>query len=300
MSILGPSRRITVGVDLTAESESLLRWADHIAALRRATVYAITAVPVTDPELRDISRGPAAEVAIREALEETIMAALPPERADLVRLRVNSGRADGVLLTQARKAELVVLGPHGRGGVHGLLLGSVTERVVSHAGCPVAIVHPRRHPASGRIAVGLDGSPGSQQALVWAVNHARLTDAKVDAFTVWGWEPESGIPPYGVSENSRQRWAKDQLDAQVAALPQGTTGTVIGHACSGNPAAVLVEASADADLIVVGNHGAGAAAGRLLGSVSQKVARHATVPVIVVHDHDHDRPPSAAEQRTPR
>jgi nucleotide-binding universal stress UspA family protein len=41
-------------------------------------------------------------------------------------------------------------------------------------------------------------------------------------------------------------------------------------------------------MIVVGNHGAGSAVSRLLGSVSQKVARHARVPVVVVHDHDHE------------
>lgn len=62
---------------------------------------------------------------------------------------------------------------------------------------------------------------------------------------------------------------------------------VSAHVCLGNQAQVLVESARSADMIVVGNHGSWALASRLLGSVSQKVARHALLPVVVVHDHDH-------------
>jgi nucleotide-binding universal stress UspA family protein len=287
MGVVEPvSRRVVVGVDLSAESESLLRWADRQAQVSRAVLYAVTAVPVDDPELRNLAITPDAQTAMRRALTETLRAALPAERAALVRLRVSSGRPDEVLQSQARKADLLVLGPRGRTSLHGLLLGSVTERLVGHAGCPVAVVHPRRHAAAGRIVVGLDGSDCAQRALRWAVTEAELIDAKVDAISVWDWQPEYGIPPYGVSEQFRQRWAEDVLRTQLQRLPASQADRVYIQASRGAAAAVLVAASADSDLIVVGNHGQGAAAGRLLGSVSQKVARHAQVPVIVVHDHD--------------
>jgi nucleotide-binding universal stress UspA family protein len=287
MGVVEPvSRRVVVGVDLSAESESLLRWADRQAQVSRAVLYAVTAVPVDDPELRNLAITPDAQTAMRRALTETLRDALPAERAALVQLRVSSGRPDEVLQSQARKADLLVLGPRGRNSLHGLLLGSVTERLVGHAGCPVAVVHPRRHAASGRIVVGLDGSDCAQRALRWAVTEAELIDAKVDAISVWDWQPEYGMPPYGVSEQFRQRWAEDVLRTQLQRLPASQADRVCIQASRGAAAAVLVAASADADLIVVGNHGQGAAAGRLLGSVSQKVARHAQVPVIVVHDHD--------------
>ena len=79
----------------------------------------------------------------------------------------------------------------------------------------------------------------------------------------------------------------EQVLAEVLEDAQPPDGARIStHVCHGNSAKTLVDASAGSDMIVVGNHGTGAALSRLLGSVSQKVARHASVPVVVVHDHD--------------
>ena len=47
------------------------------------------------------------------------------------------------LLTAARDAQLLVLGSRGRGGLHGMMLGSVSQALLFHAPCPVAVVHPR-------------------------------------------------------------------------------------------------------------------------------------------------------------
>jgi nucleotide-binding universal stress UspA family protein len=55
----------------------------------------------------------------------------------------------------------------------------------------------------------------------------------------------------------------------------------------GHAARVLLDASTGADMIVLGNHRAGPLAARVLGSVSQKIVRHAHMPVLVVHEHDH-------------
>jgi len=70
--------------------------------------------------------------------------------------------------------------------------------------------------------------------------------------------------------------------AQLTVRVLGEFGTFLGQ-----PGPFGVALAGAADMIVIGNHGTGGALIRLLGSVSQKVARHAGVPVIGVHDHDH-------------
>ena len=274
MSLMdGPRGRVLVGVDLSAGAESLVRWADQQAIGREAVLYAVT-----------VADDPSAHA----ALAETVKTALPAERARLVKLRVPSGKPAAALLRESRRAELLVVGAHSPGGISGLLLGSVTEHVVARASCPVAVVHPRRHPRTGRISVGVDGSDCSRRALNWALRQAEISAAQVEVITAWEWRPQYGyaMAMLAAPDETQERWAQGLLARELDRLEPADAAKVTGRVVQGNAAAVLAAASDDADMIVVGNHGAGGAVGRLLGSVSQKVVRHSEVPVVVVHDHD--------------
>ncbi len=198
------------------------------------------------------------------------------------------------LVNESIAAELLVVGPHSTRPIHGLLLGSVTEHVLSQANCPVAVVHDATLEHRQRIVVGLDGSECSRRALAWAIAQARLTDSTVEAVLAWEWAPTSGVYPYGPQEDTIEKAAERLLDSELARLSAAAPPVVRGRLIHGHPAKVLLDASTEAAALVVGNRRAGIAAGRMLGSVSQKVARHATVPVIVVHEHDHSTPPEAA------
>jgi nucleotide-binding universal stress UspA family protein len=204
----------------------------------------------------------------------------------MVKLRVSMGPPADALLVQARRAELLVVGPRSSDGLAGLLLGSVAERVVGGASCPVAVVHGSRHRLRHRIVVGVDGSACSRRALEWAVRQSVITEAGVDVLAVQDERSRWLSPPYG-SWATPTQWVEQVLAEVLEDREPFDAARVSTRMCPGNAAKVLIDASSASDMIVVGNHGTGAALSRALGSVSQKVARHATVPVVVIHDHDH-------------
>lgn len=135
-----------------------------------------------------------------------------------------------------------------------------------------------------RVIVGVDGSPQSLQALQWACQRAEMCRDQVRAVCTWSlgdsgadWEPVAGAK--AEEQRRAERVLRDlaepvrldhpAIELETAALP-------------GPAAQVLVDLSADADLLVVGSRGLGGFAGLLLGSVSTHCVHHAHCPVTVV------------------
>ena len=286
MSVPG-ERRIVVGVDCTPSSVSLLRWADHQARLTGACLIAVTGWRIELLGLDPASTVIDVQARTRQLLAETIRAALTPERARAVVPRVMDIAPGDALVAESMTADLVVVGPRSANAIEGLLLGSVTEYVIGQANCPVAVVHDATPRERHRIVVGFDGSDCSRRALDWAITQARLTDSTVEALVAWEWKALYGVYPFGPKEDVVEKAAQRLLDRELALRPSDSASVVRGRLVHGHPAKALLDASADADALVVGNHRAGVAVSRMLGSISQKVARHAKVPVIVVHEHDH-------------
>jgi len=282
-----PVGRVVVGVDCTPASQTLVRWADRQAQLTGATLVAVTGWRIEMPGIDDFLSVPHVQDLTRRALADTIGSALPDGRAAAVELHVSDLIPAEALLEQSTRADLIVVGPRSANVIEGLLLGSVTEKVVSQASCPVAVVHDAAEERSRRIVVGLDGSQCSRRALDWAVRQAILTDSRVEAIWAWEWIPQYSVYPYGPPQATVEKAARARLEHELATLPATHAPVVAGRLHEGHPAQMLLDASVGADLIVVGNHRAGPLSSRILGSVSQKVVRHAVVPVVVVHEHDH-------------
>ncbi len=136
------------------------------------------------------------------------------------------------------------------------------------------------------IMVGVDGSPPSRKALTWAAAEAADHGAKLVVLTAW--HPtllppmgSGGVPPSPVPD-PHQRATEDLLRVIKAELGEDPPVLVQPRVKQGHPAEVLIEQSADADLLVVGTRGRGGFKGLLLGSVSQHVAAYAKCPVTVV------------------
>jgi nucleotide-binding universal stress UspA family protein len=136
------------------------------------------------------------------------------------------------------------------------------------------------------ILVGVDGSPPSRTALTWAAAEAADHGAELVVLTVWertllppmgsGGVPQSPVP------DPAQRATEDLLAVIKAELGEDPPVLVQPRVKEGHTAQVLIEHSADADLLVVGTRGRGGFIGLVLGSVSQHVAAYAKCPVTVV------------------
>jgi len=140
---------------------------------------------------------------------------------------------------------------------------------------------------SGRIVVGVDGSPSSQSALRWAVEEASLRGAALDVVYSWHHPQESFVPMWGVPPwEELEAGARATLDELISAEGLSPAGPPVTNAVllQGAAAPALLATAKGADLLVVGARGHGAFAGMLLGSVSQHCVTHATCPVVVVRD----------------
>ncbi|MEL5955244.1 universal stress protein [Streptomyces sp. CLV115] len=146
-----------------------------------------------------------------------------------------------------------------------------------------------QHEETGRIVVGVDGSESSKQALRWAVRQAELTGGVVEAVTAWdfpqfhgalGWLPPSSSDEAALEGRARRDLA-EAIQETVGSQPPVEVRT---EARYGTAAAVLLEASRGASMLVVGSRGLGGFSGLLLGSVAQHCTQHASCPVVVVRD----------------
>jgi nucleotide-binding universal stress UspA family protein len=132
------------------------------------------------------------------------------------------------------------------------------------------------------VVVGVDGSPNSQAALRWAADYAGRFGAALRGVVAYGqFMPGFGFAP--LSSDELRREALDGLDKSIEHAFGGAPPLPVERvAVNGHPAAVLVDASKDADLLVVGDRGYGGFAELLLGSIGEQAVRRAHCSVVVV------------------
>jgi nucleotide-binding universal stress UspA family protein len=138
------------------------------------------------------------------------------------------------------------------------------------------------------IVVGIDGSPNSERALDWAMRQAAAVRIPLTVITVhevpksyWG-----GIPVIGPADESllgELRQAAEEMTQKVAGrLGDAGPASITVHAVNGFVVKELVDASQDADLVVVGTRDASSFTRLVMGSVSSEVVQHSACPVVIV------------------
>jgi nucleotide-binding universal stress UspA family protein len=213
-------------------------------------------------------------------LQLEVIVADGPVHAEIVE-RAGSGPVD-----------LLVVGSWGAGGLPRVLLGSVADRVVRHAPCPVLVARPS--PRSGTIVVATDFSPASRAALLAAEGEAarRAVSTRVSVVHCldfpsdvmgFGYAPLVAVPSrLSDSRSTSRERAQERLAAEVrAAGLEASLFVDDGPAASG--IARLAE-SVSAELVVVGTSGRTGVSRALLGSVAEAVVRRAPCSVLVVRD----------------
>jgi nucleotide-binding universal stress UspA family protein len=138
------------------------------------------------------------------------------------------------------------------------------------------------------VVVGVDGSPNSERALDWAMRqaaavHAPLTVVAVHevAKSYWGNIPVIGSADMPLLESLRQA-AEEMARTAASRLGDAAPAPVTVHAVNGFVVKELVDASQDADLVVLGARGSHGLGQLLLGSVSNEVVQHSACPVVIV------------------
>jgi nucleotide-binding universal stress UspA family protein len=184
-----------------------------------------------------------------------------------------------------RDADLVVVGTHGRTGLAHLLAGSVAEAVVRHAPCSVLAVRPTAEMAHfpRHVLVCTDFSPASEPALRTAAMLARAFESRVTLLHVYV------DPPALPGLKDKPYHAFEAVDADIrkalSELERRHFGGAVTTALlvAPNPAEAIASYALrnSADLVVVATRGATGLERLLLGSVAQRVVRHAPCPVLV-------------------
>lgn len=264
---------IVAGVDGSAAGLEGVRWAAGEAAIRATELCVVNAMPAWACEARD---GPYAEIArwMRDGADSVLKDALEQARLAEPEIGLSSARLPGdprpALLAAAKDAELLVVGNHGLGGFRGLLLGSVALGVAGHATCPVVLVRALPIGSRLKIVLGVDGARSGVKAVDFAFAEAARRGTNLVA--VHARAPEAG------PERDR-----DLPGEALKGWRERYPGvTVTEQAPEGHPVDVLVQASSDAGLLVVGSRGSGGFTGLVLGSVSHALLHHVRCPVAII------------------
>jgi nucleotide-binding universal stress UspA family protein len=292
-----PATAVVVGVDGSAGSMRAVRWAAADAARRHRPLHLLHAHE--RPDLiyppADLALPVADETDVQANTARILSDAVVAARDVNAELRITTGSSSQLsvpaLLAAARVAALVVVGTRGIGGFAALLVGSTGVELAGHATCPVVIVRETDSAEgrnAGRVVVGVDGSHGADLALGFAFEQAAFGGAGLTAVTAVQWHvggQYDGVAPpvHGEQDEliSARRVLTEALCGWQEKYPQvDVRFDVVAGRCGG----ALADASAGADLLVVGARGVGGFTGLLLGSASQAAIHHAHCPVAVVRE----------------
>ncbi|GAA2558681.1 universal stress protein [Pseudonocardia hydrocarbonoxydans] len=283
-------RTVVVGVDGSESALRAVRWSAAEADRRGVPLRIVTAFAWThDHPVGEFGFGRSyRDIMLDESRRYLTEAAAVAERAAEgldVEQQLIVGFPIPVLTAEARRAQLVVIGDRGLGGVTGLLLGSVATALAAHADSPVVVVRGEDEDPdpTAPIVVGVDGSPLSEAALAFAYETAAARG--VPLIAVHSWLEVYADPTVAVLvdwdaiEADERQLLAERLAGWSEKYPDVPVQRMVPR---DRAAHALVELSRRAQLVVVGSRGRGGVMGLLLGSVSHALLHRAHCPVAVV------------------
>lgn len=293
-NILYPTDLSPAAAPALAYAATIARWYDARLTMLHVvpTFDAITVPPDAIGAPETVVQPPTRDVVLAE-----LTSSVPASLADGLSLSfdVVAGDASTEILDRAisDRANLIVMGTHGRRGFDRLIHGSVTERVLHRAPCPVLTIPPHAPkapdaPIFRRILCPVDFSPSSQQAFGFALDLANQAGGAITLLHVMEWLVDM-VPPVeepGLDAEFRntltadaERRLRELSESEEHPWCEITSKIATGR----SHRAILAAAEEDdADLIVMGAQGRGGLGLSLFGSTTHQVIRHASSPVLVV------------------
>ncbi len=249
--------------------------------------------PALEPEMDETE-----QAAEREVLQLTGLKTPPLLHVRRVVRRHENPAEEIVRFGRTHTCDLIVVGTHGRTGLSHLIMGSVAERVIRQANCPVLTVRASAHAAQVlpylKILVPLDFSPHSEKALLYAWSLAKLFHAHLHILHI----VDIPIHPehYAVNLNLTGEFghqlmlrSHEELERMIAPHQPSTVKhrLVVEFGRAYNEI-VDFAAENECDLIVMGTQGLSGLEKFFLGSTTAKVVRHAPCPVLTVKPEERD------------
>jgi len=289
--------RILCPVDMSDVSRHAVNHAILLARWYKATITALhvsnpVVIPATDFALVGMAPPPVLNQDDIKEVRRKVAAYFDSSRDVEVDVLVESGYPANQILTHAKSlpADLIVIGTHGAGGFQHLVLGSITEKVLRQAACPVLTVPPHARTTSKlpfkRLLCPVDFSDSSVAALAFAFSLAQEGDAEVTILHVCEWPDEPLTTRPITAPEYRLEREHDATATLQALIPDSTRdwcrpSTRLAHGKAYRE--ILGAATEDgSDLIVMGVHGRNAIDLMLFGSTTNQVVRRATCPVLTL------------------
>ncbi|MET9502487.1 universal stress protein [Streptomyces sp. NPDC006622] len=282
---------IAVGVDGSEPSLRAVDWAADEAVLHGLPLRVVYASLWERYEGTSLAQdvGKPSEQVRAEDIVETAARRARRRRPDLeVFTDVLPEEPEYALVRESRSATLLVTGSRGRSGLAEALLGSVSLSVAGHAQCPMIVIrgnhdNEARTATHGPVVVGVGDKPAGSAAVQFAFEEARRRGVPLDAVRAWRWPAhESTDHPLLTGEPARlhEQQAVETLETALQDAPADVTAhrrTIEGHTRT-----VLVDASRDAGLLIVGARRRPGHHGLQMGRVTHGVLHHSACPVAIV------------------
>ena len=288
-------KNILCAIDRSPSSLQAFGYAIALAKWQRARLNLLEVIEEAPPP--GVSRAPTSDgvpAEARKALERDLRRVLTARRASDVKVKISMRKGNVVqeILAQGRtsRADLIVIGTHGRGGVQRLVLGSVAEKVLRLATCPVLTVRRgvrlarRSRSPFETILCPTDFSAAANKAVAYAKRLAQEADAKLILLTAVDWPFGTAVMSGPVAE-LRKSIELDASESLARLLPRAANGPrAQAIVALGKASAAIVKGARarSADLIVMGVSGRGALDVALLGSTTHHVIREGAWPVLTV------------------
>lgn len=287
------SPRIVLGLDGSDESRSALDWAVR-ATGENGVVHAVHAIsPAVELAVAAAQVDSAPMAGHRAEDLERWVAPAAVGRVEVLCEVVEDDPADALLRTSEEVgADLIAVGVHARARFTPRTLGHVTATLIRRTDRPLVVVRPgpdRPLDEGSVVVAGVGRGPATRAALEWAAGFASHHGAALSLIHAVGARPVFGedglleVIAFYVDRGLLHEWALDDLSAVADELQRATESEVpiSWSAPDGRAGPVLVDAGADAALLVVGrhDHADGTAA---ITSALHHVVTHAPCPVVVV------------------